>query len=52
MAEVQSVRQLPPEFIEAASKTYIDDYKKQLVILKHKTYLKLWVDSLSLDPVH
>jgi len=28
MAEVQSVRQLPPEFIEAASKTYIDDLQK------------------------
>ena len=28
MAEVQSVRQLPPEFIEAASKTYLDDLQK------------------------
>ena len=28
MAEVQSVRQLPPEFIKAASKTYIDDLQK------------------------
>ena len=28
MAEVQSVRQLPPEFIEAAGKTYLDDLTK------------------------
>ena len=28
MAEIQQVRQLPPEFIEAASKTYIDDLQK------------------------
>ena len=28
MAEVQSVRQLPPEFIEAAGKTYLSDIQK------------------------
>ena len=28
MAEVQQIRNLPPEFIEAASKTYIDDLQK------------------------
>ena len=28
MAEVQSVRQLPPEFIEAAGKTYLSDLQK------------------------
>ena len=28
MAEVQQVRQLPPEFIEAAGKTYLDDLTK------------------------
>ena len=28
MAETQTIRQLPPEFIEAASKTYLDDLQK------------------------
>jgi len=28
MAEVQQVRQLPPEFIEAAGKTYLSDLQK------------------------
>ncbi len=30
MAEVQTVRQLPPEFIEAAGKTYLDDLTKAI----------------------
>ena len=28
MAETQTIRQLPPEFIEAAGKTYLDDLTK------------------------
>ena len=28
MAEVQTIRQLPPEFIEAAGKTYLSDLQK------------------------
>ena len=34
MAEVQSVRQLPPEFIEAAGKTYLSDLQKAVVDFK------------------
>ena len=35
MAETQTIRQLPPEFIEAAGKTYLSGFsKKQSVILK------------------
>ena len=28
MAETQTIRQLPPEFIEAAGKTYLSDLQK------------------------
>ena len=34
MAEVQQVRQLPPEFIEAAGKTYVDDLTKAIGTFK------------------
>ena len=30
MAETQTIRQLPPEFIEAAGKTYLDDLTKAI----------------------
>jgi hypothetical protein len=38
----------PPEFIEAESKLYLDqfNYKKELVLLKMLTYQKSWVTSL------
>jgi hypothetical protein len=41
MAEVQSVRQLPPEFIEAASKTYIDDLQKAVGDFKTQDLSKI-----------
>ncbi len=30
MAETQTIRQLPPEFIEAAGKTYLSDLQKAI----------------------
>ena len=52
MAETQTIRQLPPEFIEAAGKTYLSDLQKAVGDFKTTDLLVLWVDSLLLDLVH
>ena len=53
MAEVQTVRQAPAEFIEAAAKTYLDDLTKAVGGFKTtRSYLKSWVHSLLLVLVH
>jgi len=38
MAETQTIRQLPPEFIEAAGKTYLDDLTKAIGTTKGLDY--------------
>ena len=52
MAEVQTVRQAPAEFIEAAGKTYLDDLTKAIGGFKEQDLSQIMGHNLLLDLEH